>query len=278
MIRVNRHLLSPNRFPDGTFASRLDRIDFSLGGRHADVTLEWNYDSDEEMAQIYFITKHLQSQGYEVSLLLSYLPHARMDRVKCEDEIFTLKYFCEFINSLFFRLVAVLDVHSSVALALLDRVVGVQPLQYINWAISSVCKDYFVDELVLFYPDEGAGKRYSDLVNHPYTTGIKKRDWRTGKILGSSVVDPDMVKGKSVLIIDDICSKGGTFYYAAKALKEAGARDVFLYVTHCENTITKGEMLKEDSVVSHIFTTDSILRERHNKISVYTLSKEKKEN
>ena len=76
-----------------------------------------------------------------------------------------------------------------------------------------------------------------------------------------------MIKGKNILIIDDICSKGGTFYYAAKELKEAGAANIYLYVTHCENTIHEGELLNSD-LIKHIYTTDSILTKEHEKITV----------
>ena len=40
------------------------------------------------------------------------------------------------------------------------------------------------------------------------------------------------VKGKNCILIDDIIDSGGTIVNAAKALKEKGAKDVFVYVTH----------------------------------------------
>lgn len=99
-----------------------------------------------------------------------------------------------------------------------------------------------------------------------YTYGNKRRDWETGEILGLEIVNPEIVKDKDVLIIDDICSKGGTFYHSAKALKEAGAKNIYLYVTHCENTIFEGELLKDNGLIEKIFTTDSILTKQHEKI------------
>ena len=78
----------------------------------------------------------------------------------------------------------------------------------------------------------------------------------------------DMIAGKNILIIDDICSKGGTFYHSAKRLKEAGAANIYLYVTHCENTIYEGELLKEDSLIKHIFTTNSLLTAPNEKITI----------
>ena len=78
----------------------------------------------------------------------------------------------------------------------------------------------------------------------------------------------DMIAGRNVLIIDDICSKGGTFYHSAKRLKEAGAANIYLYVTHCESTIYEGELLKEDSLIKHIFTTNSLLTAPNEKMTI----------
>lgn len=56
-------------------------------------------------------------------------------------------------------------------------------------------------------------------------------------------------------MIDDICSKGGTFYYGSKELNKYGCKDMYLYVSHCENTILDGELLKEDSLFKSIYNT-----------------------
>jgi ribose-phosphate pyrophosphokinase len=112
----------------------------------------------------------------------------------------------------------------------------------------------------MFYPDEGAMKRYSAMTKAPYSFGIKDRDWETGVIKGLNIMNPDAVKGKDVLIVDDICSRGGTFYHSAKALKEAGANKIYLYVTHLETTVFDGDLINSD-LVEQIYTTDSIFPE-----------------
>jgi ribose-phosphate pyrophosphokinase len=70
-------------------------------------------------------------------------------------------------------------------------------------------------------------------------------------------MNPDEVKGKDVLIVDDICSRGGTFFHSAKALKAAGANKIYLYVTHLETTVFNGELLNS-GLVEKIYTTNSI--------------------
>ena len=111
--------------------------------------------------------------------------------------------------------------------------------------------------VVAFYPDEGAMKRYSDDAQLPYAFGIKKRDWVTGKIEGLEIMNSDVLKDKAVLIIDDICSRGGTFYYSAKAIKEYTDKDIYLYITHCEKTIFEGELFK-NNLIKKIFVADPL--------------------
>lgn len=61
-----------------------------------------------------------------------------MDRVKNKDEVFTLKYFCEFINSLEFDEVTVVDPHSSVSRALLNNLIVYTNGSYIFDTISVI--------------------------------------------------------------------------------------------------------------------------------------------
>ena len=124
--------------------------------------------------------------------------------------------------------------------------------------LQKVLEKIGVENILMFYPDEGAMKRYSSMFDCPYAFGIKKRDWATGQIQGLEVSgQKELVEGSTILIVDDICSKGGTFYHSAKALKELGAGKIYLYISHCENTIFEGEILKDD-LIERVFTTNSI--------------------
>ena len=70
---------------------------------------------------------------------------------------------------------------------------------------------------------------------------------------------PEDIKDKNVLIVDDLCSKGGTFIASAELIKKAGAKRVCLYVSHCEDAIFNGKILKTD-FVDMVYTTNSINR------------------
>jgi ribose-phosphate pyrophosphokinase len=254
MIKLNGCVVEQNRFPDGTLA--LKEMDFSVLSDNFVNWIDWMYDGDEEMFTIMSLVDLIRrnSQG-RIYLKMPYLPNARMDRIKTDTENFALKVFANWINGLGFDRIFVENVHSNVSNALVNNIVDSLP----DDDIKTITKDYDFD--VIFFPDEGACKRYKDMdvikeLGLPIAFGIKNRDWKTGEILNLDVMGAD-VKGKKVLIIDDICSKGFTFYYSGMKLRELDASDVRLYVTHCEDTIRGGKILDTD-VVSKVYTTDSI--------------------
>lgn len=258
MISVNGRVIDLTKFPDGTMSFRCDIYDVSQAAKKQESEIVWKYEGEHECMALWYLSKHLKNyhgDNHDIFLTLHYVPNARMDRVKHDDEVFTLKWFAEFINSLNFAGVYVMDPHSNVTTALIDRVAVDSPKDIIE-NVLYIMETAGIDPIIC-YPDEGASKRYSEMIFGDYTFCVKRRDWRTGDIQGTSLMDPEKVKDRNVLIIDDICSRGGTFMHTAKALKEAGAEKIYLYVTHCENTITKGDVLTS-GLIEHVFTTDSI--------------------
>ena len=266
MIKLNGQIVKQNHFPDGTLLIKQEPEIFEVQ------TIEWFFENNEELVTLIFLAKHLREYGVEtLNLYMPYLPNARQDRTKESEDVFTLKYFCEVINSLKFDTVIILDPHSSVGEALLDRVKIEPPTNYIAQAYDNIRKDIKLAPLMMFYPDEGAMKRYSSMSSGEYAFGIKRRDWKTGKIEGLDVAGcVDKIKDSAILIIDDICSRGGTFYHSAKKLKELGAKEIYLYVTHCENTILEGDVLAS-GLIEKVYTTNSIFTKEHEKIEVFKL-------
>lgn len=258
MVCIGGVTVEQNHFSDGTL--------FLKTGKALEddiVHIQWFYENDAELFTVVCLAKKCGNK--KKTLYMPYIPHARQDRVKTEEDTFTLKYFSEVINSLKFEKVYVLDPHSSISEALIDNICVMSPGGYIYKTCGFLNADKR-DDFLLFYPDEGSMKRYSSQSSYPYAYGLKKRDWKSGEILGLDVVDNGFeIAGKTVLIVDDICSKGGTFYHSAKKLKELGAKEVHLYVTHCENTILEGELLT-GNLVETVFTTDSICTVNHDKI------------
>ena len=272
MIILDGKEIALNKFPDGTLLLK-ESIQPYIDNDCREARIVWHFENNEEMIAIMFLARHLQSNGVVfVHLVMPYIPNARQDRVKTNEDVFTLKYFAEFINSLGFNSITVLDPHSSVSEALIDNLIIESPERFIQRAIN----DVYTRErnLITFYPDEGAMKRYSGMLKMNYAFGIKKRDWRTGVIQGLDVSgQTDKIKDSAVLIVDDICSKGGTFYHSAKKLKELGAKNIYLYVSHCENSVLYGDMIKS-GLIEKVYTTNSIFTERHEKIEVMNYENE----
>lgn len=269
MLKINNLPVELKKYPDGTLLIKDDSYI-----QDSNITITWNYESDNEIFALICLVKHLKNKNNIVSLNIPYCPNSRMDRVKDSEDVFTLKYFADIINYLNFNQVQVLDPHSSVSEALINNIVTVRPDGYILNAIKKMCTHHpgiTKEDWMMFYPDEGAMKRYSTNLPYKYAFGIKRRNWKTGKIEGLDVAGCiDEIKDKTVLIVDDICSRGGTFYHSAKKLKELGAKEVYLYVTHCENTILEGDLLTS-GLIEKVYTTDSIFTKEHEKIEVMEL-------
>ncbi len=249
MLAINGNPLVIQHFPDGTLFLK------DLPDGH---TIRWCFENNEELVALQFIVYHLRDKGIdELVLELPYLPNARQDRVKSSADVFTLKHFATCINQLHFSSVKVLDPHSAVAFEVLERVEEIPVVPFIEEAIRR--SGLQQANGIVFFPDAGAKKRYAEMVAFPSAYGVKKRDWETGVITSLEIEGALPEAPFDVLIIDDICSYGGTFLKAAQALKTLGAQRIYLYVTHCETNIYKGELLKQ-GLIERVFTTEGIYK------------------
>jgi ribose-phosphate pyrophosphokinase len=92
--------------------------------------------------------------------------------------------------------------------------------------------------LALVSPDAGAEKKTRDIAMRLSTIekkldvfyATKIRDTLTGNITSTDIQGD--LNGRNLIIVDDICDGGQTFIELAKVLKNRGAEDVYLYVTH----------------------------------------------
>ena len=279
MILINNNRIDITAFPDGTSLIRQNVTDLAKNSPKIDgkatAEITWRFDSEAELIQLIYLVEHIRNYIDDIYLVMPYIPNARMDRVKSTEEVFTLKHFAKIINSLGFKHVKVLDAHSYVSEALIDNCDSRNPVNFVMHTLQLISKEN--KDIILFFPDEGAMKRYSSSISAacdiPYAFGIKNRNWQTGEIKSLDIAGQiDDIKGKTILIVDDICSRGGTFYHSAKRLKELGAGNIYLYVSHCENAIFDGELIKSDELIKHIYTTNSIYRGTSDKITAYNVN------
>lgn len=259
MIYVNGRVIEQNHFSAGEL-----KINLQPSARTT-IDIAWHYENDAEYFTVACIRHYFATKP--CILYMPYLPHARMDRVKNVEDVFTLKTFANLINILQFDKVYVWDAHSNVGIALIDRCENVSPIEHIKDALLTL--GYNNNSVCLFFPDEGAMKRYGTMFPEvPQAFGIKKRNWETQKIESYMIVGEENIKDHEVLIIDDICSYGNTFVKAAEALHEAGAAGINLYVTHCEDAIAKGNVFT-CGLIDHVFTTDSLVRSAETDAKLY---------
>lgn len=268
MIKVNGNIIEQKRFPDGTPAiSPITNFSPLYYKGVDESTITWLYDGDQEIFYLQCIVDIMKRNGCKkINLYAPYLPNARMDRIYEPEENEALKVFVKnVINPLGLDKVITENVHSDASPLLINNHKDISPVADLEQIIT------WVEPNAIFFPDAGACKRYSKLqilkdLDVPMAFGIKDRDWKTGIIKGLKVFG-DNIKNKNVLIIDDICSAGGTFYFSGEKLKEKGAKSVSLYVTHCEDNVTTGKLLTTD-VISKIYTTDSICHVKDDKIKI----------
>lgn len=270
----NKEVVEPmETFPDGTPLLKSYVVNRSLFTTEG-LVIYWKYEDDAELFRLLCIVRDLQEKGESnITLIMPYIPNARMDRVHGIDDVFTLKYFAEVINSLKFKKVVVLDAHSDVSLALIDRCVNINSGVVINTIIKDQLKLDETKDFVV-YPDAGCKKRLEDHVKFPSVFCNKSRDWSTGKILGTEVFgDLEKLKGARVLFVDDICAYGGTAKFTLEKLFELGVSECYCYFTHVEDSIFGKEDWKKTGVglptllnsglVDGIYFTDSLLSDKY---------------
>lgn len=214
------------------------------------------YENDKDIMNLIFLKDHLDNMTpiTKLVLVIPYLPYSRMDRTEGKT-FFTLKSICKLINNMHFNDVIIFEPHSDVSVALLDRVTVV------NSTMELVMNKVSLrDDTYLVFPDAGAEKRYSKQTKwSKILTCSKERDFETGYIKRLDINGQVPTLSFDAVIVDDLCSKGGTFILTAQKLKEIGAEKITLVVTHCEKTILDGDIFKTD-LIDEVITTNSIIK------------------
>ena len=121
-----------------------------------------------------------------------------------------------------------------------------------------------LDETWIVFPDNGAANRY-DYYKYPNVIICEKtRNFATGTI---ESVKAKITKTKgsitkemkpNLIVIDDLCSYGGTFVKALEAIEKHPTihfDEAWLVVTHAEKAMEEGKVLEK---YDKIFCTDSI--------------------
>ena len=286
MIKINDIEIKFDKFPNGEILVDTKVLNSVENG----CRIDFKWENNEDILRLYFVLRHLIARTPSVSdkkLYIYYMPYSRMDRSE-NDSCFTLRYICDFLISDCMAVkdrIFVVEPHSDKTLDMLDgscRINAITPL------MQKICSIENVD--VVCYPDKGAKARFcDDKVDLPVVYCEKVRDFDTGEIKGLELKSDIDLNGKNVLILDDLCSKGRTFYYTAKKLQEYGVNDIFLGVCHMEKTVIDGNLLEEyknfddvePSIIKHIYCFNTMLDEylveditqKYKNITIYDIEK-----
>ena len=262
MIYLNGEEIAIERFHDGAPAN-------TIAPQGKRCLIEWRYEDDSEAMFLWYLVHHLRegaTNAEMIELMLPYLPTARADRCKYEEDVFYLKYFAKFINSLHFDSVWCVDIHSTVGEALIDNLVVLSPELLIYYTMNQLYKQYKIEKPLIYLTDSGSLKKFNSMLHTSFIFGIKERNWATHQITNLRIEksDPDIeIEGRDILIVDDILASGRTILTGAQKLKELGANRIFIYVSHCENQVLDSELLKS-GLIEKIFTTNSIFTSPEN--------------
>jgi ribose-phosphate pyrophosphokinase len=224
------------------------------------VLITFFYDGDQSIIDLIMVVDILKRQNCILeSLYIPYFPGGRQDRVCNTGEAFSLKVYADLINGLGFESVKVFDPHSDVTPALINNCTAIPNYEFVLECVNGGHIANNGKPIVLVSPDSGANKKIFGVAKYlggryDVVRADKIRDVTDGKIIDTQVFC-DSLEGKIALIVDDIASYGGTFKALAKKLKEKGADQVYLAVSHYEG-VADEHSLKE-SGIDGVFTTDS---------------------
>jgi ribose-phosphate pyrophosphokinase len=212
-----------------------------------------------------------RSSASEVTAVIPYFGYARQDRKDRPRVPISAKLIANLLESAGVDRVVCIDLHS-------DQVQGFFNIPvdnlYSSYVMIPVLEKYFKDHLVIVAPDVGGTARaraYASRLELPLGIVDKRRDPFTPNKAEAVNVIGD-VKGKKVVIIDDMIDTAGTLVEAAKAVKKAGAAVVYAAATH---GLFSGEAIEriENSDLEQVFVTDTIpLRTPSKKIKVVSVA------
>lgn len=243
-------------FPDGQPHIKLDMESVQKTDKSASLRILCRINNPSDLMMVLLVKNTLDYLEFEhVELHISYLMAARMDRVMLDGEPFSLKVVAQMLNLGNFRKIKIFDPHSEVTTALIDRSYAIPNYEYVKDSLSHYLAGHPDKAFCLVSPDAGALKKIHKLAQFLEVDNVvectKERDLKTGA-LTSFKTSSDNLKGLTCIIVDDICDGGGTFAGTAALLRDKGAEEVILMVSH--GIFSKGIVIQG---IDAIYTTDS---------------------
>jgi len=211
--------------------------------------------NDNLMELLICIDALRRSSAKNITAVIPYFGYARQDRKVMPRTAISAKLVSNLITNAGANRILSVDLHAGQIQGFFD--IPVDNLFATPIFARHIKKKIKLNNLICVAPDVGGVERTRALsrrINSSIAI-IDKRRPRPGKSEVMNIVGN--VKNKNCVIVDDIIDSGGTIVNAAKALKEKGANDVYVYITHA---VLSGNAVHkiEKSKIKKLITTDTI--------------------
>ena len=204
--------------------------------------------------------------------MIPYFGYARQDRKDQPRVSITAKLIANLLTTAGADRVLTMDLHAAQIQGFFDI-----PLDHLYSA--TIFCDYYrrkeIQDLVVMAPDVGGirmARAYAKRLQAPLAVIDKRRPTAN---VAEVVHIIGEVKGKNILIVDDLIDTAGTLTQAVYALKEAGAGEIYAACTHAVLSGPAIERLQAGDPLSELTVTDTVFipEEKHfPKMRILTVS------
>ncbi len=212
---------------------------------------------DKRLWETLLALDKLRGQGYNVILVTPYLAYSRQDKEFLKGEAVSVALLLRLLRSLGAEEFYTIEIHKMDSLRhFAGRAISLDPYPYMAGMLAD--KLPHPSDVLVLSPDLGAidrARRFADAFGSEFDYIVKRRDRVTGEVYMEPKEIP--AKGRSIIIVDDIISTGGTMAKAAKMLLEQGAIDVYAVAAHGLLVGGAVEKLKNNGV-KRIFVGDTL--------------------
>ncbi len=210
--------------------------------------------NDNLMELLICIDALRRSSAKSITAVIPYFGYARQDRKVVPRTAISAKLVSNLITNAGANRILSVDLHAGQIQGFFD--IPVDNL-FATPIFARHIKKIKLNNLVCVSPDVGGVERTRALsrrINSSIAI-IDKRRPAPGKSEVMNIVGN--VVNKNCVIVDDIIDSGGTIVNAAKALKDKGAKDIYVFITHA---VLSGEAVNkiQKSQIKKLITTDTI--------------------
>jgi len=211
--------------------------------------------NDNLMELLICIDALRRSSAKNITAVIPYFGYARQDRKVVPRTAISAKLVSNLITNAGANRILSVDLHAGQIQGFFD--IPVDNLFATPIFARHIKRKLTSNNLVCVSPDVGGVERTRAL-SRKINVGIAiidKRRPAPGKSEVMNIIGN--VKNKTCVIVDDIIDSGGTIVNAAQALRDKGAKDVYVYITHAVLSGSAVDKI-EKSKIKKLITTDTI--------------------